>query len=163
MANYKIEIPDEKLDFVLELFNHFTFITYQASESEPIAAQMKAKFIEAETNPKPTNQKAANKVDELKALRNTINRLQNGRSDTLTGTSTTLFRFPHGTEVSAINISTYNHLISTIENYYRTNVTSLEFIANINNKGYEMDQFMVMITLRDKTELKAGYCNKNLG
>ncbi len=160
MANFKIEIPDEKLDFMIELFRHLNFIKFRilSPDSEPAKPSLSNTEQRAQTAyPKPLS-----KMDKLKDLRDTINRLQNGRTNTPTNASTTLFRFPHGTEVSAINISTYNHLISTIENYYRTSVTKLEFIANNESGGYAMDKFTVMVLLRDNTELKAGYCNKDL-
>jgi len=158
MANFKIEVPEEKLAFVIELFNQFSFIKYQ--EAEPTEIQThetgpsdNASHIKASTS---------TKGDELKALRDTINRLQNNRSEAIETDNTALFRFPHGTEEGAVSISTYNHLISTIENYYRTTVTQLKFIPNPEDKHYNMDTFLVMILLSDKTELKAGYCSKNL-
>ena len=158
MANFKIEIPDEKLNFILELFNQFSFIKYQAESSKPGASQVKKKFVEAET--KLTEEKYAGKMNEIETLRNAIEKIQSRRSGIEADPSLTLFRFPHVTEDRAINISTYDRLISTIENYYRIDVTKLKFIAN--RDGYEMDRFIVMISLPDNTELKAGYCNKNL-
>ena len=159
MANFKIDIPDEKLDFVLELFNHFDFIHYQALDCEHSKhKELVSALLEENKNLKETVHENRS-LNELKELRDTINCLQTGRNGEQTSTSTILFRFPHGTEVAAVNISTHKQLIGTIENYYKTTVTNLSFIINEDDVTYDMDKYIVMITLPDKTQIKAGYCN----
>jgi hypothetical protein len=160
MARFEIEVPDSKLDFVLELFNSFSFFRYQAMDPEPKEPEI--------GNPKKNTAQQINhknrtdRLSQLAELREAINNIQNSRESNNQSTQSLLFRFPDGTEIGAIKLKNYNHLTSFVEDYYRTNIKDMNFIPTIGHEGFEMDKYEVYITLNDNTQFKAGYCNQKL-
>ncbi|MBK3518602.1 hypothetical protein [Carboxylicivirga marina] len=157
MAIFKIEIPDDKKDFIIELFKQLSFLKYHTLNPENKKLEKKR---ENEILLQQKQQQAKlNKLNQLNGLRNTINSIQSARSDSH---DSILFRFQHGTEVSALKINTYNHLLTSLERYFRTSVKKFRFEENTNNDTYPMDKYLVYVTLEDDTELKAGFCNNRL-
>ncbi|GEM_PF-6385880 len=153
MANFLVEIPDEKLDFVIDLFKNIEFIDYQSVNTE---------HLNSLANEASRKNKEYDRIAQLAELRNTINTLQSARDQEAVTETGSLFRFPHGSEITAIKLSGLNHLLATIENYYRINVTSLEFVENTDSNSYQMDKYTVNVSLPDGSQLAAGYCNSIL-
>ncbi|WP_430816941.1 hypothetical protein [Carboxylicivirga sp. RSCT41] len=160
MARFKIEIPDSKLEFILDLFNSFSFLKYEAIDPEPNWPETGNSKTEEH---KQTEQEAeSDRLAHLSDLRNTIDSIQHTRENLAAESQSILFRFPHGTEMGAIKVNNLHDLITTIEHYYRVNAKDLSFKANNSSEGYEMDKYQVFISLEDNSEISAGYCNKKL-
>ena len=159
MARFKIEIPDSKLDLILELFNSFSFLKYEAIDPEPNGSEDDS-IKDALQH--PDQQRTSDKLAYLAELRSTINNIQTSRETLNAESKSILFRYPHGTEVGAIKVNNLNHLILTIEQYYRVQIEDIMFKAAASDDGYEMDKYQVYIALSDNSEIIAGYCNKKL-
>ncbi|WP_430811361.1 MULTISPECIES: hypothetical protein [unclassified Carboxylicivirga] len=160
MAKLIVQIPDEKADFIIELFKQLNFVQYEIDEPTKVEKNPPKKADEpAEAKEDSLN----DRFSQLSELRNTINNLQQGRRQSAEPAPTALFRFPHGTELSAVKITSQHHLLTTIESYFRTNIQKLRFEALTTPDKYPMDKYIVYITLSDNSELKAGYCSAKLG
>ncbi|TRX64000.1 hypothetical protein [Carboxylicivirga sp. M1479] len=162
MAIFKIDVPDKKLEFILELFNNIKFLKYQAIEAEPTADISERKKATQEListlSPSSNGIQQGKSVNDMDSLMAAIKKVQDKRTAKC---ENVLFRFPHSTESNAVPISSINHLRTTIESYFRTSITGLSFHRN-RDEAYEMDRFKVIIKLSDESEVKAGYCNAEI-
>ncbi len=176
MKYFKVQIPEDKIDFITELFNSFDFLSYEeaAPEKRTYLAEDYMKKIgllppdksEPPVVPAPKDKKAE---DDRKNLMDAIKNLNAMRESTMTPKA--LFRFPKADPQDSLRtareFSTYEELKSYLEDYYRVKVDRLSFNPAGSNKQVSMDEYMVHILIKDEksteeTSILAGYSNNEL-
>jgi len=164
MKNFKIEVPDEKVSFILELFKHIEFAkckSVQSNSDQKPQVSLEDDVVKQASKKLPEGKNDGG-LAHLKDLRDTINSLQKSRDTRANYNNNALFRFPHGSDKSAIEVISSDHLTSRLESYYRTNVIKMHFKENQDEPDFNMDAYKVYITLSDNSEMMCGYCDKIL-
>ena len=176
MKYFKVQIPEDKIDFIMELFNSFDFLSYEEAppEKRTYLAEDYMKKIgllppdksEPPVVPKP---KDKNTEKDRKNLMDAINSLNAMRESSVAKKA--IFRFPKADPQDSLRtakeFSTYEELKLYLEEYYRVKVDRLSFEPVGNNKQVSMDEYMIYIFITDQksseeTSILAGFSNNEL-
>ncbi len=168
MKTYKVEIPEDQIDFMLSLFKQLKFVSYQEAiqEKRDYVAKdyMKEKGLIPKTSSTSSEEERLKKMEGLSSLRDTINRLQKNRLSSTPGTEF-LFRLPtSGLKDKPVGFSNYKDLKNYLEKYFRIGIDKIEFTPNKETKQNEIDDYIVQAFVKDAnskiTIISAGYCNQ---
>nr|WP_321453940.1 hypothetical protein [uncultured Carboxylicivirga sp.] len=168
MKTFKVEIPEDQTDFMLKLFESLKFTFHEDIEPEERTYLAQEYMIEKGLipKPKPTNQNEEedNELDQLKELRNAINRLQDTRSSVI-GENKIKFRLPSSkANVSKSVFNNIDELKDYLESYLRVNIERISFSPVKGDKVQDDDIFEVIVHVSDTqtgvTTIKAGYSDK---
>lgn len=170
MKTYKVEIPEDRIDFMLSLFQNFKFISYKESTDEPPTYIAKGYMQNKGLLPKETKpsveEQLKNKIKGLSGLRDTINRIQESR--TLSeSTNEITFRLPGSkNDGKLLKFTSLNDLKLYLENYLRIHVEKIEFTPNKASKQNPNDSYMIKALVKDAnsklTVIPAGFSNQIL-
>lgn len=166
MKTFNVDIPEEQLEFVLELFDSLSFLSYSEAESAPrkyIAKDyMIKKGLIPDSNPPLIDDEKKQKIDQLSELRKNIDILQSKRQTD--APKMISFRLPtsikNGKAIEVQQFSDTNQLKDFLEKYLRIGIHKIEFKAN-KKKAIGMDNYQVVAIVKESesnfTNIKAGF------
>lgn len=170
MKTYKVEIPEDQLDFMLSLFEQLNFMSYEDVTSEPrdyiAKSYMEEKGLIIKEAPTTAEESQLRKMAGLNKLRDTINKIQDNRQ-AKTGPEEFLFRLPSATSSDKpVRFDNYIDLKSHLEKYFRIGIDKIDFVINKDAKQTDIDQYQVKAIVQDSnskpTIIMAGFSNKTL-
>lgn len=165
MKTFKVDIPDDQIDFMLTLLDNLNIVYLEEIEEEKRTYLAKDYMIEKGLLPKTENQAGGEKElkrDTLDELRNAINRIQSSRTEPEEGIS---FRLPTSDATSKRSaFKNQNELKSHLESIFRIAIDHITYKPLTGKKAQNDDVFEVIAHVMDAnskmTTIKAGYSNK---
>jgi len=169
MKIFKVDIPDDQMDFMLKLFDSLKIAYQDASTQEERTYLAKEYMMEKGLIPmsKPENSKqdSNQNIDKLKDLRQTINQIQNSRSSQ-TQVQGIGFRLPtaSGAETPKTQFESYTELKIYLENYFRVGINHITFTPTKGKLIQKDDLFEVIAHVKEAnskmTTIKAGFSDR---
>lgn len=169
MKIFKVDIPDDQMDFMLKLFDSLK-IAYQddsTQEERTYLAKdymMKKGLIPMSKSGSSNPDKDQN-IDKLKDLRQTINQIQDSRS-TQTQVLAIGFRLPtaSGAKTPKTQFKSYTELKTYLENYFRVGINHLTFTPTNGKLIQKDDLFEVNAHVKEAnskmTTINAGFSDR---
>ncbi|MCU4176854.1 hypothetical protein [Carboxylicivirga sp. N1Y90] len=166
MKTFNVDIPEEQLEFVLELFDSLNFLSYTEAKPEPrnyIAKDyMVKKGLIPDENPPASDDAKKQKIDQLSELRKNIDLLQSKRQKE--APKVLNFRLPtsikNGKASEIQQFSDCEKLKNYLESYLRIGIHKIDFKTN-KKKALEMDNYQVVAIVKESetnfTNITAGF------
>lgn len=165
MKTFKIDIPNDQMDFMLRLLNNLKFAYCEETEerSYPAKNYMIKKGLISESKTKLADTEHTEQINKFNELRQTIDRIQNSR-DAQPPITSFAFRLPTtGAQSAKTEFASHTTLKQYLEEYFRVEIDNVTFKPFKGKKLQKDDNFEVVAHIKEAnskiTRITAGYSN----